>query len=402
MRTVLYANPKVAEEVRQHFVLHWSSERPVPVITIDFGDGRLVRRTLTGNSVHYILDKQGRVVDALPGLYPAGTFLKEVGKARDLALSAADLDARDFDDFLYQHHGSRKSAAHPDAISELEAVSRSGPRASRDGGNGGKMETGLDAYTKLYHADATLGPATLRLMWRDMPEELRTPLIVASIAPFHVADAGSALLLAGVTRVEGRETATHAERLSPEELSARRTRNEEHVWGRYTYSNAASVPMSMLHGTTAGNESIVVEYPTALEALEQAMTKAGPMGEERVLVNLLGHGAPVVASAGRFYSEADAAANPFVAARRVSPNVSGRRYAVEHSLTKDAANNELVLRPRIWSYLIHGDATTVDDLNRYIFSRVFLTPAEDPWLGLHSPDMWTGIRNDGIIVSDDD
>jgi hypothetical protein len=35
-RTVLYSNATVAQSLRDRFVLHWQSERPVPVITIDF------------------------------------------------------------------------------------------------------------------------------------------------------------------------------------------------------------------------------------------------------------------------------------------------------------------------------------------------------------------------------
>jgi hypothetical protein len=77
-RTVLYADPQVAALMRDRFVMHWSSERDVPVITIDFGDGRIMRRTVTGNSVHYILDEQGRVLDAIPGLYSPGKFIAEL------------------------------------------------------------------------------------------------------------------------------------------------------------------------------------------------------------------------------------------------------------------------------------------------------------------------------------
>jgi len=46
----------------------WESERPVPVVTIDYGDGRVLKQTITGNSAHYVLDADGRVVDVLPGL----------------------------------------------------------------------------------------------------------------------------------------------------------------------------------------------------------------------------------------------------------------------------------------------------------------------------------------------
>jgi len=68
-RLVLYPNREVSSFLREHYVLHWSSERPVPRITIDMGDGRRLERTITGNSIHYVLDANGRVLDALPGLY---------------------------------------------------------------------------------------------------------------------------------------------------------------------------------------------------------------------------------------------------------------------------------------------------------------------------------------------
>lgn len=59
-RTTLYANADVSGYLSDHFVLHWKSVRPVPKVTIDFGDGRKLERTITGNSIHYILDAEGR------------------------------------------------------------------------------------------------------------------------------------------------------------------------------------------------------------------------------------------------------------------------------------------------------------------------------------------------------
>jgi hypothetical protein len=73
-RTTLYVDPEIGAVLRNNFILHWQSVRPVPKITIDFGDGRRLERTLTGNSIHYILDAHGRVVDALPGLYSPQAF----------------------------------------------------------------------------------------------------------------------------------------------------------------------------------------------------------------------------------------------------------------------------------------------------------------------------------------
>jgi hypothetical protein len=88
-RAALYPNAKINAQLREHFVLYWSSERPVPVVTIDFGDGRKIKRTLTGNSAHYLLDEQGRPLDMLPGLYAPGAFSRwlDEGEAlyKDLA-----------------------------------------------------------------------------------------------------------------------------------------------------------------------------------------------------------------------------------------------------------------------------------------------------------------------------
>lgn len=67
-RMALYADPSVAKMMRERFVLVWESERPVPVVTIDYGDGRVLKQTITGNSAHYVLDADGRVLDVLPGL----------------------------------------------------------------------------------------------------------------------------------------------------------------------------------------------------------------------------------------------------------------------------------------------------------------------------------------------
>ena len=84
-RTVLYSNAEVAAVMRDRFVLHWQSVRSAPVITIDFGDGRKLQRTITGNSIHYVLDATGQPIEALPGLYGPKVFLNALTDAADLA-----------------------------------------------------------------------------------------------------------------------------------------------------------------------------------------------------------------------------------------------------------------------------------------------------------------------------
>jgi hypothetical protein len=84
-RTTLYANAGVSSFLRDNFVLYWSTERPVPRVTIDFGDGRKLERTTTGNSAHYVLDEDGAVLDVLPGVYAPARFTAELTESLALA-----------------------------------------------------------------------------------------------------------------------------------------------------------------------------------------------------------------------------------------------------------------------------------------------------------------------------
>jgi len=103
-RTVLYANKTVSDVLRERFVLHWKSVRPAPRVTIDYGDGRKLERTLTGNSIHYILDAQGRVVDALPGLYGPQAFLRGITNAEAVVKETAGQTGEQRDKFLNRYH----------------------------------------------------------------------------------------------------------------------------------------------------------------------------------------------------------------------------------------------------------------------------------------------------------
>lgn len=86
-RAILYSNSDISKYLKENYVLHWQSVRPAPRVTIDFGDGRKIERTITGNSIHYVVDSNGVIIDALPGLYSPQaflTFLKDAKGAFDL------------------------------------------------------------------------------------------------------------------------------------------------------------------------------------------------------------------------------------------------------------------------------------------------------------------------------
>jgi hypothetical protein len=103
-RTALYPNARIGALLRQGFVLHWESERPAPRITIDFGDGRKMERTLTGNSVHYVLDDEGHPIDALPGLYGPEAFVRGLVAAHEAALGAMRLEGEERQAYVRAWH----------------------------------------------------------------------------------------------------------------------------------------------------------------------------------------------------------------------------------------------------------------------------------------------------------
>lgn len=147
-RTALYPDTRVRRVLGERFVLHWRSERPVPRLTIDFGDGRTLEGTITGNSVHYVLDPRGRVVDALPGLYAPGMFLEQLGAAERAALELGRLDGDRYPEALARYHAGRLAAVE----SELEdAGAFPGPVAgwlARFDGQPSAMEAAEVAMTK--------------------------------------------------------------------------------------------------------------------------------------------------------------------------------------------------------------------------------------------------------------
>jgi hypothetical protein len=113
-RATLYANQDVSRFLRERFILYWSSERPVPRVTIDYRDGRTLERTTTGNSAHYILDEDGNVLDVLPGLYAPTAFRRELEGSLALAARVRDKSADERAKLLVDYHEQRVIAAKRD------------------------------------------------------------------------------------------------------------------------------------------------------------------------------------------------------------------------------------------------------------------------------------------------
>ena len=106
-RVLLYPNTQINRRLRDNFVLHWSSERPVPVATIDMGDGRVIKRTLTGNSAHYLLSADGQPLDVLAGLYAPAEFEKWLKNGADFARDWQAMNAEARPKLLADWHRGR-------------------------------------------------------------------------------------------------------------------------------------------------------------------------------------------------------------------------------------------------------------------------------------------------------
>ncbi|MFN0008804.1 MAG: hypothetical protein ACKVXR_12960 [Planctomycetota bacterium] len=276
-RVVLYADPEISSFLRENFVLHWSSERPVPKVTIDFGDGRRIETTIAGNSAHYVLDSGGRPLDVLPGLYSPVAFRRELEAALPLARWSPRLAEGDRIEAVRAYHMDRIRAA-------VTLWSQSGPPqpvplAVRPG----SVQAGARAVTKsVAEAPAVFGLA---------PMSSANLVFVRRPAEARLSDASRALVA----------------RLAPVD------------WSREP-------------------------RPLEGEALERAIS------------------------------------------------------TLEALVAADTERNELERRRSIHDWFaMFAVLPDLEWLNELVYRELFLTPREDPWLGLGNPGMITGLPRDGVV-----
>jgi hypothetical protein len=281
-RTVVYSDPSVSALLRERFVLHVSTERPAPRITIDMGDGRTMVRTITGNSVHYVLDGEGRVVDALPGLYAPPQFVE--------ALRASER--------IVTRCGARQGAVFGECLTRMhsEALTQLGQRwEALRGGSGA-----LPAWTVL---------------------AARAP------APF----------------------------VGPGAPSAR---------------DAMAITMS----------KVAVEAPL-LDAIAQAPTPQPYDG-----INW-----PLLVRMGEYSLSPRSLA--LVRLKTGRTDVAGLERELARSAMADGLRNEFIMHRRIHGWFtVPPVATDFATVNARVYSELFLTPANDPWLGLRADDVWDAIE----------
>lgn len=316
-RAVLYANTDIGKLLREQFVLHWQSVRPVPKVTIDFGDGRKLVRTLTGNSIHYILDSQGNPVDALPGLYGPRAFRERLEAAQRVVLSLAAAGPAERAQRLQIYHAYE----HTRIVRQWrEDLTRSG----------------VELVEPARASKAAAGPAPAA-----QPPTARAAgelAITKSKQEFPLLDAIAARAVA---------------RADPRVALPLEQATTEEIWKKIAALHGADAKLD------AASVTLIQEHtPLALRAAGVAIGK----GDVEI---------PLLRMVARF----------------------------QESIALDTVRNEYLLHRRLHQWFLKSEEATHDvaTLNQRVYAELFLTPDSDPWLGLVSDEVYTGLKDNGIV-----
>lgn len=101
---MLFSEKNVAEYINTHFEPVWESDRPVPKITMDFGNGHVIKRTLRGNIATYICFSDGAILDVLPNIYEPGSYKKNLEKLSELAQTLQNKSMTDRQSTVQAYH----------------------------------------------------------------------------------------------------------------------------------------------------------------------------------------------------------------------------------------------------------------------------------------------------------
>jgi hypothetical protein len=307
-RTTLYPSMEINQILKNRYILHWESVRPAPRVTINFGDGRTLERTITGNSIHYILDSNGQIVDALPGLYNAQVFGRELRAAADASQGPGDKTA---------HLEATRTRLLNQWAGDLAAlhVSLPAPPWNEDDLTARTSEATWQRIAQLHLGDPGFDANVREVMVRKFPSAELTAQLAATKS------GGEIPIL-------------------------RNTENLDHV----------NLP---------GGNALAPPFPTAQVAARVSLAKR--MVE-----------APMLRSFDN------------------SPRV----VSLRRTIALDTVENDYMRRTKVLAF-IAGQASarklSLAAINDWVYGQVFLTPREDPWLGLAAGDVFSAIEGDGRL-----
>lgn len=295
-RVALYPNAQVSQVLRDRFILHWQSVRPVPKVTLDFGDGRVVERTITGNSIHYILSPDGRPIEALPGLYGPQAFLQQLEQAEQAVKQYQQQPLVEKETFLRNYHRDRWAQLQRQWTQELQQLGIQVP-----------------------------------------------PRLLDRAAPTPAAPSAD---------VAGQIAMTKARVESPLVTSLLRDAAREQTALTDITDKAAWEKLAALHA-------------------DQARLDRNSL---RLMARKMGGGT--------------------ASAQFVAPVAQ----KFEAAMALDTVRNEYLLHSQLHQWFMQRFETqTVDRLNEQVYTSLFLTPSNDPWLGLLPKDDFSGIDQNGVV-----
>jgi hypothetical protein len=189
-RVALYSNANISKYLAEHFILHWQSVRPVPKVTIDFGDGRTLERTLTGNSIHYVLAPSGQPIDAIPGLYGPQAFLRQIQQGERVAKTYTQTTARDRQTYLRQYHRDHLNAIQTRWSQELSQLGLSAPKTVSTGALKAGELPRADVAGSLAMTKAVVeNPIVSGVLSRNTLTQMTDPSTWTQLGRLHTADA---------------------------------------------------------------------------------------------------------------------------------------------------------------------------------------------------------------------
>ena len=84
------------------------------------------------------------------------------------------------------------------------------------------------------------------------------------------------------------------------------------------------------------------------------------------------------------------------AVARVACGACARHRILSTDACLDTLQNEYVLRPEIHRFFVDKPEIALPELNGRVYSEVFKTPSDDPWLGLRSDETFTALAGEGV------
>lgn len=124
---MLFSSREVSEYIQARFEPAWETVRPAPQVTIDFGNGRVIRRTLQGNVATYVCAADGTVMDVLPGIYTREAYRSALEGCAAFSDSLRSASGDDRVAKLREYHGRKSyTLLQVQPTPQMQAIARTG------------------------------------------------------------------------------------------------------------------------------------------------------------------------------------------------------------------------------------------------------------------------------------